>query len=170
MQDIRLDKQHLLELYKLKNIIRYNHRTRITSETVAEHSFFTALIALEVCNRLECSNAVIGEVITKALLHDMPETELNDITYDVKCRLNLYPLLKQYEDDYFKKHFPEQADLMIDNDTHLVNLIVLYADAMSVLQYAYNELELGNKSMQSILEDTIDRLSKLEVQIAELKK
>ena len=45
-------KDELLEMYKLKNIVRYNHRTRLKNENVAEHSFFTSLIALDICRKL----------------------------------------------------------------------------------------------------------------------
>lgn len=39
MTNLFFDKQELLEMYKLKNITRYNHKTRLKDESVAEHSF-----------------------------------------------------------------------------------------------------------------------------------
>ena len=39
------------EVYKLKDIIRYNTRVKITKESVAEHSFFVAVITLHLCNK-----------------------------------------------------------------------------------------------------------------------
>lgn len=152
----------LLEKYKLKNIIRYNTRTRIKDENVAEHSFFTALIALELCKRLKLDESVTASVVIKALLHDLPEMELNDVTYDVKMKLDLYPLFKQYEDKYFISNFAEYAPLMNDESDSLINNVVKYADALSVLQYTYNELELGNESMSEIVTSTVARLDKLK--------
>lgn len=163
--DLIFSKEQLLSMYKLKNIVRYNHRIRLKDESVAEHSFFTSLIVLELCKRLKLGPKTMFECAVKALLHDMPETELNDITYDVKLKLNLYPLLKTFEDKYFEQHYPELAWLMNTDDESLPNLIVKYADAMSVLQYTYNEIELGNESMRSIIDDTIPRLTLIEDKI-----
>lgn len=154
-------KDELLEMYKLKNIVRYNHRTRLKNENVAEHSFFTALIALDICRKLSINAYNTFEVIVKCLLHDTPEQELNDITYDVKLKLNLRPLLKKFEDKYFEDNYANYADIMINDDNDIINAIVNYADAMSVLQYAYNETELGNTTFVPIITETLERLDKL---------
>ena len=167
MQEL-ISKEKLLEMYKLKNIIRYNHRTRLKDESVAEHSFFTSLITLELCKKLGLNNESVLACLLKSLLHDMPETELNDITHDVKTALNLYPLLKKYEDAYFDTHFHELASLLKDDSENGVNLIVEYADAMSVLQYSFNEIELGNKSFEPIKEETLVRLTNIENKLKEL--
>lgn len=170
MDELRFSKEKLLEMYKLKNIKRYNHRTRLKEESVAEHSFFTTLITLELCKKFELDNESTLACILKSLLHDMPETELNDITYDVKIALNLYPLLKVYEDKYFEKHFPEFSKLMNDKDENAINLIVNYADTMSVLQYTYNEIELGNDTFKTIEDETIKRLEVLEKKLNKFKR
>lgn len=170
MDELRFSKEKLLEMYKLKNIKRYNHRTRLKEESVAEHSFFTTLITVELCKKFELDNETTLRCILKSLLHDMPETELNDITYDVKIALNLYPLLKVYEDKYFEKHFPEFSKLMNNEEENVVNLIVNYADAMSVLQYTYNEIELGNTTFETIKDETIKRLEVLEKKLDKFKR
>lgn len=168
MDELFFSKEQLLEMYKLKNIVRYNHRTRLKAENVAEHSFFTTLITLELCKRLNLNDDIRYKCIVKSLLHDMPETELNDITYDVKVNLNLYPLLKTYEDKFFNREFPEYTELMNNDDESIVNLVVQYADAMSVLQYSYNEIQLGNVTFESIKEETIDRLKTIEQRLKEV--
>jgi len=168
--DELFSKEKLLEMYKLKNIIRYNHRTRLKDESVAEHSFFTTLIALKLCVEFELDNNAMLACVLKSLLHDMPETELNDITYDVKLALNLYPLLKVYEDEYYEKHFPEFAQLMKNENENIINLIVKYADALSVLQYSYNEIELGNRTFETIKNETIERLEVLEQKLNKFKR
>lgn len=167
MNELDFDKDELLEMYKLKNIVRYNHRTRLKDENVAEHSFFTTIIALEVCKRLKVDELTVYLVTIKSLLHDLPETVLNDITYDVKLKLGLYPVLKQYEDEYYDENYPEFATIMKNDEPTLANLIFKYADAMSVLQYAYNELELGNVMFEQIKDETITRLNILKSKIQE---
>ncbi len=168
--DELFSKEKLLEMYKLKNIIRYNHRTRLKDESVAEHTFFTTLITLKLCVEFELDNNTMLACVLKSLLHDMPETELNDITYDVKLALNLYPLLKVYEDEYYEKHFPEFAQLMKNENENIINLIVKYADALSVLQYSYNEIELGNRTFEAIKNETIERLNVLEQKLNKFKR
>lgn len=145
----------LRELYRLKNIIRYNTRSKIKTESVAEHSFYVAIIALKLCDEYGIDSITTRDIVIKALLHDMPEIEINDITYDAKERLNLRPYLKKYEDDYYDRRFPKYAKLMKKSST-LVQLIVDTADAMSVIQYANNEISLGNNSaeMQQILDES----------------
>lgn len=163
-------KDELLEMYKLKNIVRFNHRTRLKNENVAEHSFFTALIALDICRRLSINAHDTFEVIVKCLLHDTPEQELNDITYDVKLKLNLYPVLKKFENKYFEDNYANYAYLMTNDDNNIVNAIVNYADALSVLQCAYNEMELGNMTFAPIVTETLERLDKLRNILLEVIK
>lgn len=155
--------KHLLYLYQLKNITRYNSRKRLVNESVAEHSFYVAIIALELAKKENLTKEQTFECVVKALLHDMPEIKLNDITHDVKEALGLRPMLKKYEDDFYKKEYPEYANLMIDNTDKKVDSIVELADVLSVYQYTTNEIELGNQSndIQDIYTDTIRRIVKL---------
>jgi len=162
MKQTELQK-HLLYLYQLKNITRYNSRKRLVNESVAEHSFYVAIIALELAEKAKLTKEQTFECLIKALLHDMPEIELNDITHDVKEALGLRPMLKKYEDDFYRKEYPNYANLMIDNKDKIVDNIVELADVLSVYQYTTNEIELGNQSndIQDIYTDTISRIIKL---------
>jgi len=157
---MRLNFDDLQYIYRLKNIMRYNSRTKISTESVAEHSFFVALLALEICDQYQLNDELKLQVLIKAILHDMPEIELNDITYDVKERLNLRPILKQYEDTYFNEHFRKYSKLMNDCDNELINTVVVYADALSVYQYVEHEISLGNNhtDIYKIKSDTRTRL------------
>lgn len=143
--------KELAELYQLKNVIRYNNRLRLKDESVAEHSFFTTLIALKLCEKLNLSDELTNKCVIKALLHDMPETKLNDITYDVKSLLNIRPILQKYEHSYYDNYFERFADLMKnDDENNIINLVVKFADILSVLQYACNEISLGNNTFLQI--------------------
>ena len=151
--------KELQDIYKLKNIIRYNTRLRLKNESVAEHSFYVALLSLMICDDYNISEDISYKAVIKALLHDMPEIETNDITHDTKERLNLRPLLKKYEDEYYERNFPKHLDVMIDSD-ELVTTIVDLADSMSVKQYVMSEIELGHDSsdMKVILDDANYRI------------
>lgn len=161
--------QTLRDIYKLKNIIRYNTRLRLKDESVAEHSFYVALLSLMICDKYNVSNEITKNTVIKALLHDMPEIETNDITHDAKERLNLRPLLKTYEDDYYKRNFPKHCDLMNTTDK-IVTTIVDLADSMSVKQYAMSEIELGHhdSEMHDILDDANMRIAKYTFELERL--
>ena len=62
------------------------------------------------------------------------------------------------------------AKLMNDESENVVNLIVKYADAMSVLQYTYNEIELGNVTFETIKDETLERLKTIEQRLKEVMK
>ena len=162
--------EKLREIYKLKCITRYNTKRHLKDESVAEHSFYVALISLLLCKEYNLDKKTTMDAVIKALLHDMPEIELNDITHDTKEKLNLAPILKKYEDEYYQKHFPEYAKLMMTNEG-ITSTIVDIADAMSVLQYSDNEQLIGNidEVIIEIKHECQNRIakntSKLEAQI-----
>ena len=153
---------YLLRIYQLKDVIRYNCRCHLKDESVAEHSFYVALIALGICDKFKLNDTTKSQCLIKALLHDMPEMDLNDITHNVKERLNLRPMLKQYEDEYYGKYYPQHYVLMAAG-TELINTIVEYADALSVYQFVLNEKRLGNNSgdIKEITTEAIKRIQNL---------
>lgn len=164
-----MDNVKLKQLYRLKTVIRYNNRSHIKDESVAEHSFYVALIALQICDDYDVTDDIRLQCLIKSLLHDMPETELNDITHDVKNALNLRPLLKQYEDEFYVKNYPKYIELM-NNDVKIVDEIVKYADTLSVKQYVLNEIEIGNNSpeMTKILDNANERADKCKTYLEEV--
>lgn len=160
-----LKNETLMDIYQLKDVIRYNCRKHIKDESVAEHSFYVALMSLMICEEKHIKDErIIRDAVTKSLLHDMPEIDLNDITHNVKEALNLRPMLKKYEDEYFEHKFPEYAKLMADDSENVVNTIVLLADSMSVKQFCMNEINLGNNDpeIKKIYESSVKRCEKHE--------
>lgn len=154
----------LAEIYKLKNLVRYNNRTKLKDESVAEHSFFVALMSLMICDTLEIDKETTYECLVKAVLHDMPEIEMNDITHDVKERLKLETILQSYENEYYQKHFKSFASMMDLEDGSLSSIIVALADTESVKQFVQNEKRLGNQSSDIIeIDDECQkRIARLE--------
>lgn len=158
-----IDVDELRDMYKLKSIIRYNTRKHLKDESVAEHSFYVALISLKLCDMYKLDDDTTRKIVIKALLHDMPEIELNDITHDAKEKLNLRQYLKKYEDEYYNVNFSKYAQLM-NTDRGLISNVVDLADAISVYQFIDNEILLGNKApeIHDILKDTTIRINTLK--------
>lgn len=167
-----IDDNELIELYKLKDVIRYNCRKHLKNESVAEHSYYVALLAMRISDILEVSEEVKSNAIIKALMHDLPEMETNDITHNAKEKMHLRKVLKKYEDEYYDKNFPKYAKLMKDDSDNLTNLIVLYADTLSVRQFCLNEIDIGNKDndIKGILKDTDLRISYVNKKLKEAFK
>jgi 5'-deoxynucleotidase YfbR-like HD superfamily hydrolase len=133
-----------MEIYKLKTLVRYNHRLRLTNESVAEHSFFTALFVLEVCDKLNIKGELKAKSIEYALLHDVPEVVISDVPSDVKDLSDtLRMLLKIFEDSFMENSYPDYA--LYSKDEQIFAIVKL-ADLYSVRQYCMVEAALGNKT------------------------
>lgn len=154
--------EFLLKFYGLKNLIRYNHRLRIKNESVAEHSFFTTLFTIQLCDEFNIGGEIKEIAIIKALLHDLPEIEFNDITHDVKEKLNLRELINKAEHHYLTNNLSIFTLAFMFDTNDIANTIVEYADALSVLQYCKNEQLLGNSTMQPIIDEVSLRCLKIE--------
>lgn len=164
-----INNKELLSMYSLKNIIRYNNKYTITKESVAEHSFYVAIIAMKICEKLKLPKEIQYEVLIKALLHDMPEIILNDITHDTKKLLNLQSLLNIYEKKYYEENFPEYIHILYNfNNKKIIDSIVTLADILSVKQFCILEKKLGNSTndLKIIYKDTLKRENNI---IKELK-
>ena len=167
-----ISNKELLEIYKLKNIIRYNTHPKLTKESVAEHSFYVALIALKICDKLNVNEDIKLLSIEKALLHDLPEIKMNDITYDAKHMLHLEEIIKNFETKYYEENYPKYTELMNTKDG-LVSSIVSLSDILSVKQFSLFETLLGNNSpeMKQIENDTDERITEITKKLyEELKK
>ncbi len=157
----------LLFDYKLSDLVRYNHRHKIKNESVAEHSYYVTLFCLKICSFYKFDDETTSRILTKAILHDLPEIETSDIPYNVKQNMPaLAQLLGEAETTFYREHYPELYDIIYDGN-ELEDLVVKYADALSVMQYCLNELELspGNKDFLAIKQDTTERLNKLRKEI-----
>lgn len=77
------------DLLNLSNAHRWTIRPTLRPQSVAEHSYRVAVIAMEICRaingeHLPSSNVIEYHVILWALVHDGPECETGDIPYTAK--------------------------------------------------------------------------------------
>lgn len=154
--------------YVLAKTLRYNNRSHLQEESVAEHSFFVALFALKIIQDLSLPEELELRVLRLAILHDCAESVTSDIPHNVK---KMYPdfasFLKTVEDKYYSKHWPYFKDKL---DDKLAEAIVKLADNYSVLQFCINEQRLGNHSSDIMeifvnanqrVDDSIDKVNAL---------
>ena len=149
----------------MSNISRYNTRYRIKNESVAAHSYYTIWFTSVICSHLKLSPEDTLLAMECAMLHDVPEIYINDITYDCKTMIpELTKLLEPYESTIIEQLSDVAAYILFDPQTpkhKLINTIVRYADVVSVKQFALSEIKLGNTSFKPILASAHERLEEL---------
>lgn len=165
-QKMFIENNKKTKVQKLSDIVRYNSRSKITQENVAEHSFYVSIEALKICNVLELDDKTKLQVIEQAIVHDVPEGLVFDAPYDIKHNYPELPeLLKAIEQTELSIHMPELTDAYneyvdAEDNNKLSYYIVKLADTISVLQYSFKELELGNETqdMKDIYQDACERV------------
>lgn len=135
------------QIYNLAHINRYSIVPRIRNESVAEHSFFVASIVIMLHDEYEFD---VGKATTMAVLHDWTESWVDDITVKTKRDFpGIARALKEAEHCIVLDYFPSSAKYywreLHQNNTTVEAKIVKYADTIQVLQYAQNEILMGNE-------------------------
>lgn len=164
----------MFNVSRLNCIVRFNTRHKLHTETVAAHSFYVAYFTMRICDVLKLKHTVKLLAIDAALMHDVPESKINDITYDCKKMITgLSDMLNKYESEIIGNISFDSQRVLFDPCTlaeKLAKAIVIYADILSVKMYAKIEVESGNKLFIGILKDTEERLEKAEATLEELYK
>lgn len=141
-----LSKESIMSEYPLKKIIRYNHRSRLQDESVAEHTCFVSLFCLKIMAQLNLTHEQERQVLILAALHDTCESRTSDIPHDVKANYpEMQKILDKIERDYYEKNWKSYLDDVYKPDKVVYNILKL-ADAYSVYQWCLNEKALGNSS------------------------
>ena len=157
----RLSNEQIMSEYVLSKIVRYNNRTRLQDESVAEHTCFVSLFCLKIMAQLNLDHETERQILILAALHDMAESKTSDIPHNVKAN---YPamqsVLDKIEHDYYEENWERYLDEVL-NPGDLVYNILKLADAYSVYQYCLNERNLGNYSNDNteILIDVQERVA-----------
>ena len=171
---------------RLAQIKRYHATPLHQNETVAEHSFYVAIIARALCSIVPDKKINILQVVEKALIHDMEEMFTGDIIqpykyYDQKLK----KLINRINDTMVKKAFeglpPKLAAHFTDlwstyhQDKKIEDKIVKIADKLSLVAYCLEQIQLGNKFMKPIFVNGMRLLSEykftwLSLILADIKK
>ena len=152
------------DLYRLKFITRYSNVPRVRDESVAEHSFFVASIAMQLMDKFP--DADRAKVIGMATIHDWAEAHVDDVAHDVKRD---YPkvgrALKDAEAKVMKRYgiWAQELYEEYEKGVSLEARIVKYCDIKQCVQYLQTEVDMGNKYMQPLLDDSQDLLQSYEI-------
>lgn len=156
------------ETYVLKALTRYNNKFKVIHESVAEHMYFVALIVMQLYQYYDFN---LEKALSMAIIHDLPEIFISDITRDVKLRHpELLKILSKAEVEAMAQFSPKWLKLFKEfegEDTAEADIVRL-ADAYSVKQYTGTEMTLGNTGYMQEVNDSIRRrlgklLDKVEI-------
>jgi len=160
-------------VYKLNNIIRYANVSRISSENVAVHMYHVSAIVLQLFTEYDFN---LEKSLVMALSHDIPETEIDDISHATKAKNPaIAKALKDAEQELIKG-YPEFMCKAIEEfelGNTIEAIIVQIADADQCSQYAWHEINnLGNTSaeMDNIYNHSVDRVKRLKDKIFKYKR
>ena len=147
---------NLRKVRALRNIRRFNFEACVSYQSVAEHSFFVAIIAREmyglVRHKYELATTPggdnMGRIVESAILHDIEESCTGDIPFLVK---------RQMVDS--AKHLKDLAlaelDIKLSKESDLVRMVVKFADIVDLKIYLEEERRLGNSTMFNIEQETM---------------
>lgn len=147
------------DVTRIRYVVRFPNCRRTHPESVAEHSYFTALFAMLIGRTLAVSEATIGLILQKALIHDVEEAISADLPRPFKYSS---PELKAAMDMAAGLAFKQATHNLIENEEGLkleelwhnakgggvAGKIVAFADFLSVLSYLVLEAETGNKTIK----------------------
>lgn len=154
---------YLYNVNNLRNLTRYQAAPRVSSESVAEHSFFVAAYVLKL---YDFYNFDLEKALRMALLHDFNEVFISDVPFPIKSKYKgLNRELEKVEYEVNKEMISEEfANEMKEfNDmSSAEGIIVELSDVLSVVSYSKHEIGLGNSAyMKDVYNKSIPRYTRI---------
>ena len=142
----------------LRSLVRYQNCHRNVNETVAEHSFYVAILVLKL---REYYNFNLEVALKTALVHDVMESKISDVPHNIKIQNpKLAEALEEAETNVTRDMLSDEALTLIRQFNHgetPEGLACQLGDILSVVMYANAELTSGNKVFNYIAIKAIER-------------
>ena len=142
----------------LRSLVRYQNCHRNINETVAEHSFYVAILVLKL---REYYSFNLETALKTALVHDCAEAAISDVPHNIKMQNpKLAEALEEAETNVTKEMLSDEALQLIRQFNHgetPEGLACQLGDILSVVMYANAELTSGNKVFNYIAIKAIER-------------
>lgn len=130
----------------LRQVRRFNQHQCSSYESVAEHSFFTGLLAYQLAQDLGMSTPAL--CLVAALLHDADEAVLGDIPFLVRRR---------FMPPEAEREALAELGIAYDFSPQIMD-VVRFADAYELKMYLEEERWAGNSTLGVIEQETMYRL------------
>ena len=142
----------------LRSLVRYQNCHRNVNETVAEHSFYVAILVLKL---REYYNFNLEVALKTALVHDCAEAAISDVPHNIKlANPKLADALEEAEEKVTRNMLSDEAFSLLKDFNHgntPEGLACQLGDILSVVMYANAELKSGNKVFNYIAIKAIER-------------
>jgi len=136
---------YLDSIDNLRHLVRYQTAPRVSSETVAEHSYFVSAYILKLHDYYEFD---LTKALRMGLLHDFSEVFISDVPHPIKKQ---FPLINdelnkaehEVNVNYISEEFANELEEFNELST-AEGVMVALADIISVVSYSKYEINLGN--------------------------
>lgn len=149
------------EPIRLRYIKRFSICPRVHEESVAEHSYYVAFIAMMIATDLKKAGHKIdlGLLLSRALIHDLDEVFSGDFIrmfkHDNRAVKDAIDKTSHTMMLKFTAEYPAGITLMRywkdAKDSTVEGCILAFADFLSVVSYIWQEIHAGNVVMYSHL-------------------
>ncbi len=150
------------ELIRLRYVKRFSTCRVQYPETVAEHSYFTALYCMVIADWVvERGGRKVdrGDLLRRALIHDMEEVRTGDLIRPFKhsspefteqiAKASRHCFLEMLEEIFDASYVTEMVLLWeTSKDDSIEGRILAFADFLSVLGYVLEEIRGSNRTMR----------------------
>lgn len=159
----------------LDKVVRFSNQMRIRDESVAEHSYHTAMYAMILAD-LETSygNKVdVERLLRSCLVHDLEESMTGDILHGFKYSdPELLKNMKKMGAQFYEKIvgiLPEEISEKYSKlwkeakSDDIEGKILEAADKLEALMYSIEEYSLGNRKFRLMIDDILKMLRAIEL-------
>lgn len=154
--------EFFMQSYSLEHTKRYSMKPVIHQESVAAHSFFVALGVLLMSKTYRFD---VNKAVKIAICHDLAEMEISDVNHLVKKNYPAVADALKAAEMQIVQGFPAEVQpfCTMYHDNTPEAMVVHLADAMQCLQYAENEIGMGNGGyMIDVRDNSIRRIDALK--------
>lgn len=154
---------------RLRHTFRYSAQPVIERENVAEHSFWTAIIAMTIAYEVSPNdNSLARLCCQKALLHDIEECMTGDLVREMKYATKQIRRVIKNVEEAFVHHLlvpmgkvgAIYEKIWTDSkDDSQAGQIVKLADMLCVIAYCTQERALGSTELSHIKEECISLIN-----------
>lgn len=163
--------QIVMNYRRMRHIRRCNNFPTLQQEDVAQHSYYTAMLAMlfkDECDAYGENQLDIGLLLRKCLLHDTEEAFTADIPYPVKHADEVvHTRLESVINCQMMNLTSDASVAMIweivrqECKSGIEGSVVAFCDMLELALYSYEEVSLGNRAMVVMLDNCNKYLEEL---------
>lgn len=149
------------EYREMSFVPRWTIVRTIKPQNIAEHTFYVTLYAGQIADLIEWKGDRAA-LLDAALRHDLEETYMSDIPGPSKRKVvhdidQYHEMTHTYNLDQFGDDFYKRG-VVSDSECAAINSIIKVADLLDECFFLATEMQLGNKSLNNVMENSRLRL------------